>query len=208
MRLRIPAAIFFIMRIKNVNTMKEIWLPIKGYEDYYEVSNFGRIKSLNRVVGDRVRIELPERIMKMSKNEAGYWMVDLYKKSKRTTNRVHRLVAEAFIPNPKNKPQVNHKDSNRANSCVSNLEWCTPSENTQHGYDFGNLTGYWSGRLGYENKSSKPIIQRSISGDFIREFAGQMEAERSTGIFQANIGKVCRGERNHAGGFLWEFKNK
>lgn len=188
--------------------MEEIWKDIIGYEGYYQVSSIGRVRGLRRTVGDRFLVELPEKIMATSLNDAGYAMVDLYMNSNRKTMRVHRLVATAFIENPQNKPQVNHKNSIRNDNDVSNLEWCTPSENTQHGYDFGFLSGYWTGKVGAKNHSSIPIIQMDMLGNEIKEFAGQCEAERETGIFQTNIGKVCLGKRKSAGGFKWKFKDE
>lgn len=119
--------------------MEEIWKPVSGYEGFYEVSNLGRIKSLRRdvaipnsklgTVGYRT---YPERIKPCVENRRGYYQVTLSKETKHRTLSVHRLVALAFIPNPDNKPYVNHIDGNKKNNCVSNLEWCTASENNWH----------------------------------------------------------------------------
>lgn len=109
--------------------MTEIWKPVKGYLGFYEISNLGRIKSLKDNLGrDR------ELILKPQKRKDGYFIIDI----KRSTKFLHRLVAEAFIPNPENKPQVNHKDSNRGNNRFDNLEWVTASENMRHAYEYGN----------------------------------------------------------------------
>ena len=102
--------------------MKEIWKDIKGYEGIYQVSNFGRIKS-----------SYTKRILKGGKNKAGYLLVGLYKQGVLSRKSIHRLVAEAFIPNPDNKPEVNHIDENKTNNMVSNLEWMTAKENINHG---------------------------------------------------------------------------
>lgn len=119
--------------------MREVWKPIEGYEGLYEVSNFGRIKSLRRdvaipnqrlgTVGYRT---YPERIKPCVKNRYGYYQVTLSKEAKSRTFRVHRLVALAFIPNPDNKPYINHIDGNKKNNRIENLEWCTASENNWH----------------------------------------------------------------------------
>lgn len=119
--------------------MKEVWKPIEGYEGLYEVSNLGRIKGLRRdvaipnprlgTVGYRT---YPERIKPCVENRYGYYQVTLSKEAKSRTLRVHRLVALAFIPNPDNKPYINHIDGNKKNNRVSNLEWCTASENNWH----------------------------------------------------------------------------
>ena len=110
--------------------MTEIWKPVVGYLGFYEVSNLGRVKSLKDNLGrDR------ELILKPQKRKDGYFTIEL----KRSTKFLHRIVAEAFIPNPENKPQVNHKDSNRENNQTGNLEWVTASENILHGYKYGNI---------------------------------------------------------------------
>lgn len=114
--------------------MKEIWKPIKGYEGLYEVSNLGRVKSLSRKVnsylGENTRT-MRERIMKQRIRNS-YFIVQLKKDGIRKSYQVHRLVAEAFIPNPKNKSIVNHLDYNPRNNIVDNLEWCTQKENVNY----------------------------------------------------------------------------
>ena len=114
------------------------WRPIKGYEGLYEVSNTGEIKSLPKVRknGSGYYIQ-KEKLLRQSNTTTGYKKVELVKDGKRKSLKVHRLVAQAFIPNPQNKPQVNHLDGNKINNNVSNLEWATISENVQHGYDTG-----------------------------------------------------------------------
>lgn len=110
--------------------MTEIWKPVVGYLGFYEISNLGRVKSLKDNLGrDR------ELILKPQKRKDGYFTIEL----KRSTKFLHRIAAEAFIPNPENKPQVNHKDSNRENNQTGNLEWVTASENILHGYKYGNI---------------------------------------------------------------------
>lgn len=106
--------------------MKEIWKTIQGYENRYEVSNLGRVKSLERI--DRYNRKIEEKILAPRKHTGGYLRVQLSKKD----FYIHRLVAEAFIPNPENKSQVNHIDGNKRNNRVDNLEWNTPLENNLH----------------------------------------------------------------------------
>ena len=117
--------------------MNEKWKPIKGFEESYQVSNKGRVKSLERKVWNGSGYStIKERILKAGKATNGYLFVALCKNSKRYYYRVHRLVATAFIDNPDNKPQVNHIDENKENNNVENLEWCTAKENMNHGNIF------------------------------------------------------------------------
>lgn len=114
----------------------EIWKDIKGYEGLYQVSNYGRIKSLARIVigkNNSIRI-VKEKILKLHKDTIGYFDVTLSKNNKIKRILVHRLVTEAFIPNPLSLPEVNHKDGNKQNNYFVNLEWCTKSNNQKHAY--------------------------------------------------------------------------
>lgn len=110
----------------SLNFEEEVWLPLNGYEGLYEVSSMGRIKYLLSR-SERINIRSGFRW-----GDMGYLGIELYKDKKRKKALIHRLVAIAFIPNPENKPWVNHIDSDRANNRVSNLEWCTPLENYEH----------------------------------------------------------------------------
>lgn len=116
----------------------EEWRDVPGYEGKYQVSNFGRVKSLARFVLNGNKHWQPERIFKKYLNNRGYEELKLYKGNREFKNvQLHRLVAQAFIPNPNNYPQINHIDGNPENSRVENLEWCTNSMNTKHAYDTG-----------------------------------------------------------------------
>ena len=123
--------------------MIEIWKDIKDFEGIYQVSTFGRIKRLSRktinegLLGKNKELQLKEIILKPSTITKGYRGITLTKDKKRYPKKVHRLVAEAFIPNPNNKPQINHIDCNKSNNNVNNLEWCTNSENQKHAFKNG-----------------------------------------------------------------------
>lgn len=124
--------------INNVTIVEENWLAIPGYEDLYEVSDQGRIRSKNREVWNGKAFYVKKgRVLRKSKTTTGYWKVELYKDGKKKSLKVHRLVATSFIDNPLSKPNINHIDGNPLNNHVSNLEWCTQLENVIHGYETG-----------------------------------------------------------------------
>lgn len=115
--------------------MEEIWKPAKGFEGYYEVSNLGRVRSVDRVVAAKGNSEklIKGKLLTLHTNKDGYKRTTLCKENKLFTKFVHRLIAEVFIPNPDNLPQVNHKDEVKSNNCVDNLEWCTAKYNINYG---------------------------------------------------------------------------
>ena len=118
----------------------EIWKDIKDFPNY-QISNFGRIKSKERITNVGIKnvkeIKREERILKLFHNKKGYTQTILYRDKKQYPIKIHRLVANAFIPNPENKPQVNHIDGDKNNNRIDNLEWCTQAENIQHSYKAG-----------------------------------------------------------------------
>ncbi|WP_195921980.1 NUMOD4 domain-containing protein [Lactobacillus crispatus] len=167
--------------------MIEIWKDIKGYESLYQVSNLGRIKSLPRstTIG---------RIRKLRTNHSGYLYFSAWKNGKVKMLSVHRLVAQAFIPNPEELPQVNHKDENKKNNKVSNLEWCTAKYNTNYG----------TGKKRASIKESLSVICIDLQGNEIKIFDSITEAKRQTGA--NNISAVCKGKLKTSGGFRWKYK--
>lgn len=177
--------------------MKEIWKPIKNFDNYL-ISNYGNVKSLSRTIKaprGRTRV-IPERILKPGKIHHGYCVVVLSNSQHTSTMRVHRLVAEAFLPNPNNFPMVNHKDENTSNNCVDNLEWCTAKYNTNYG------TGIYR----RSKSKSKPIIQLGIDNSIIKNWASAKEAAIELGLQPGNISRCCKGTRKQAYGFIWRYK--
>lgn len=170
--------------------MEEIWKDVKGYEGLYQVSNLGRIKSFNYMNTGK------EKILKNRLDKGGYYSIVLYKNGKYINKKVHRLVAEAFIPNLDNLPQVNHKDENKLNNRVDNLEWCTAKYNNNYGTHNLKLSLSLKGKAGRPGKAV-----HCIDLDIIYESAS--EAERQTGI--QHISEVCSGKRESAGGMWWEW---
>lgn len=177
--------------------MLEKWKDINGYRGMYQVSNKGRVKSLERRVecGKGYR-DLHSKILKPN-NSDGYLFVVLHKGNKRKQYYIHRLVALHFIDNTKNKPTINHIDGDKKNNKLVNLEWSSYSENTRHAYDT-NL-----------NTRNNPVRQLDLKGGLINEFSSTREAERETGILQSSISRVCTGGRGRktAGGYRWEYVN-
>ena len=177
--------------------MQEIFKDIKGFEGLYQVSNLGNVRSLphlgkkiNRIYGGHLLI--PQLNLK------GYPSVVLHKDNKYVkTARVHRLVAETFIPNPDNLPQVNHKDEDKTNNKVDNLEWCTNKYNETYGTKIQRIA----------EKTHKGVNQYDLNGNFIKHYFSLTEASKETGINKGNIGSSCRGGYN-AGGFTWRYSDK
>ncbi|MDE7425337.1 MAG: NUMOD4 motif-containing HNH endonuclease [Lachnospiraceae bacterium] len=121
--------------------MEEIWKDIKGYEGLYKISNFGNVKRLqsyvNSCLRNQTKVLRKERILKQCTNSRGYNEVILSKNNIHVHKRIHKLVAEEFIPNTSNLPYINHIDGNKKNNCVDNLEWCTQSHNIREGFRIG-----------------------------------------------------------------------
>lgn len=187
----------------------EIWIAIKGYEGYYEVSTLGNVRSVDKYI-ERNNGQIYFRkgkILKPREGKNGYYYVVLSKNNQQKTKKNHRLVAENFIPNYDNKPEVNHKSLIKSENFLDNLEWVTTSENVQHSFDFGDRTPtkYWQGKRGVDCYSSKMVSQFDLSGNFINKFGSTSEAKRITGINQGHISEVCRGERKSAGGYFWAY---
>lgn len=160
--------------------MQEIWKDIKGYEGKYQVSNYGNVKSLN------YRNTGKERLLKPILQTDGYLCVGLCKPLKMYL--IHRLVAKEFIPNPDNLPCVNHKDENKHNNHVYNLEWCTNVYNL----NYGTCRERMREKQLNNPKTSKKVYQYTLSGEFVREWKSTKECGRN-GFNQCNIVSCCKG---------------
>ena len=206
---------------------KEVWKDIEGYESIYQVSNFGRIKSLYYTNNKTKKKYRRDKILKQQQTKQGYMTIRLSKDGIDKTYSVHRIVAKTFILNPNNKDEVNHVDGHKENNCVSNLEWVTRKENQLHAYrnglqrqtprmrehsiELGKLYGKINGaKTGKENikkaiESRKlKINQYSRVGQYIKTWESISEAARNTGTYKSNICSCIKGRIGSAGGYKWE----
>lgn len=195
----------------------EIWKEIPGFEGAYQISSLGRINSKprNGTKGGMLVGRL---------SQFGYHVVLLRLRGVRSYIFVHRLVAQAFIPNPKNYPQVNHKDENKLNNCVDNLEWCTAKYNM----NYGTIQSRKSiKRIGFEysiesrkkmSESAKRVAKRGALSpyakkvfqfdkdlNFIKEWGSLSEVENELGYHRSNVGAVARGKKPFAYGYIWRY---
>lgn len=191
--------------------MEEVWGDIEEYKELYQVSNCGNVRSLNYNKTKKIRV------LKTIISNSGYIQVGLHKGGNMKLCTIHRLVAQAFIPNPNNLPIVNHKDYNKSNNHVDNLEWCSYKYNN----NYGDRNIKLSNSLINNDKISIPIFQLDLKGNFIQEFPSSIEAARSLeksnlNAASINILKCCRGiadtqygsvNRKTAYGYKWKFKN-
>jgi len=177
------------------SSKEEVWKDVIGYEGKYQISNMGRLKTLRREISfGRGRRFVNETIIKTSVQPNGYVSFAMNKNRKKKTTYVHRLVAQAFIPNPENKATVNHVNGIKTDNRVENLEWNTQSENNKHIY---------SG-LG-KNPKAIPIVQLTLNGDFVKRFESAKEAQRN-GFKQSSISLCCLNKQKAHSGFLWKYE--
>lgn len=161
----------------------EFWQDIPGYEGLYQASTYGRI----------IRYKKPAPLNTF-RTGRGYPSVRLSNRLGKTFY-VHKLVALTFIPNPENLPQINHRDENKENNRVENLEWCTASYNNNFGTHNSRMAA----------SKSKTVLQFDMQGNLVKRYASARNAERETGFDQSNISKCCRNEFKQAYGFIWKY---
>lgn len=162
---------------------KVIWKDVVGYEGLYQVSNNGEVRSMNYKNTGEVKI------LALHKNHGGYLHVSLCKDGKEKKWRVHRLVAKAFLPNPENKPQVDHINGDITDNRVENLRWVTGKENCANPI--------------YKHKAI--ILQYSKNGDFIKQWDRKADIKEELGICLTSVYKCCIGQRYEAGGYRWRY---
>lgn len=183
--------------------LNEEWKNIKGYENLYQVSNYGRIKSLKKhsIFNNRT---YPTKILKCHINTKKYLDIELCRCNKSHRYRIHRLVAEHFIPNPENKPQVNHIDCDKSNNKTNNLEWCNNSENQQHAFKNGLNTRKKYG----DSPRAKKVNQYNLNGDFIKTWDSIIRIKDECGYCDGFISQCCKGKYKQAYGYLWKYEKE
>lgn len=170
--------------------MKEIWKDIKNYENYYQVSNLGRVRSLDRIIKD-IKSErfYKGKILKLTLCNWGYLTISLKRNSKSKKFLVHRLVAEAFIPNPNNLEVINHKDENKLNNTVDNLEWCSLKDNMLYS----------------KKNNKKSILQYDKNGNFIKIWNSIAEASEHIKISESALSQCLSGKVSSSANYIWRY---
>jgi hypothetical protein len=188
--------------------MNEVWKDIAGYEGIYQVSNLGRVRSLDRKVNKMTRygkiatFNLKGKLLTGTTTWHGYQRVNIrHTDGKFYPRLIHRLVAKVFVPGYFEGADVNHIDENKQNNRFDNLEWVTKKENNNHGTHNQRATAHCK-------EERKAIIQMSINGDFIAEYSHSREASQITGVHRWQIIRCCRGVKRYktAGGYRWKYK--
>jgi hypothetical protein len=172
--------------------MNEIWKDIEGYKGLYQISNLGQVKSLN--------YSNTREIKKLSlcKQSNGYLVCLLYRNGNRKTYKIHRLVAQTFLSNPNNYPVINHKDEDKTNNCVDNLEWCSISYNNAYG----------THREKVGNAHKKEVYQYLLDGTFIKKWGSVRECAKYYNISEGNIASCCRKKIKTCGGYKFSYTTK
>jgi len=188
--------------------MQEIWKPIEDYEGYYEISNCGRVRSIKRMVMSSIRNGgkriVSERMLTPRIDRGGYLRVTLVKSGcKRKDVFIHKLVAEAFIPNPDNLPIVNHKDENSSNNYDWNLEWCTQGYNINYGT--GTQRRSATRKANGNGGRGRRIVQLDLDGKLIQEFVSVRDAARQLGISRDTIKAVLSDKKESYNGYKWVY---
>lgn len=185
--------------------MNEIWHPCAGFETHYEVSNLGNVRSIERYVNNAHNNGLKKvssRVLKPALSKSGYLLVTFSVDNTKSNQNVHRLVARAFIENQANKPQVNHKDGNKLNNKVENLEWATASENGLHSYRVLGNVAKNKPAFGITNPKVKPVIATNLkTGEQI--FIAGTKQKKELGFAQTCVDKAIREGKSYKG---WTFQ--
>lgn len=193
----------------NYITNEEVWKPVKeeGFEGFYEVSDHGRIRSVDRIVeGKRGPIKYKGKLISTPLNDDGYPAFNFCYAGKKKSARVHQVVAKAFIPNPANLPEINHKDEDKANNCISNLEWCTREYNMNYGTGLKRMKKH-PNQIKRHEESKAPIVGINIKDGLEIRFESISEANRK-GFKRRNLWSALNGYDVSHNGYVWCYENK
>ena len=199
---------------------QEIWKEIEGFNGIYYISNYGQVKSVDRI--NKQKHFIPGRILKPKTDKDGYKIVNLRTESGRIDKKVHRLVAQAFIPNPFNYPVVNHKNENPGDNYYHNLEWCTIKYNNNYGTRNRRISekqktiprDYMKGDKNYfhthvykrgNHPQAKKVNQYDLSGNLVAVFLCTKDAAEAVGCTNGAISMACQGKRDKIKGFRWSY---
>lgn len=185
------------------NLEGEIWKNVEGYGNFYEVSNLGRVRSKERIteIQPYCHIVRKSRILKAQFN-GNYYRVVVSFNGKYRQVLIHRLVAETFIPNPNNLSEVNHKDEDKSNNDVSNLEWCTRLYNMAYGTKSARHSLFMTLTKG------KSVSQYTLDGVFVADYATIEQARKAVNITRGGIKNTCDGKQKSAGGYMWRYRGE
>lgn len=186
----------------------EIWRDIEGFIGWYQISTFGRVKTLSRKISNWSKFRISEEKIKVGNlRKDGYIATTFCVDCKITMKKFHRLVGEAFLYNPENKIDINHLDGVRHNNMLNNLEWATRSENKLHGFRIGITKPTCLGRFGKAHHRSKPVYKiDALSGNIIERYEGGMDASRKCGLDHKAISKAARNENMEYMGYRWIYE--
>jgi hypothetical protein len=187
-----------------IQLSEEVWEDIKGYEGLYRISSFGRIYSCDKEVGCKGGHKTIKkgRVLSPTKNNTYFTLTLVNGKGKRKQMSIHRIVATTFIPNPQNKPQVNHKNGDKHDNRLCNLEWCTYKENIEHAFRTGLRVIHNKGKN--NGHRSKKVKQIDSNGNVVKIWPSTREAERF-GYDSSIISGVCHGRYSHHKGYTWQY---
>ncbi len=189
-------------------TIKEIWKNVSELPEYYQVSNFGRVRSKDRESRNGNGKYLRKgKILKLTINNKGYLYIQMKAHGNTYKRYVHRLVGKEFIPNPHKKPYINHIDCNPKNNKLNNLEWCTPKENQQHMYKLGrsNRGEEWLRKKREFTETLKKPVVRIHPITKKRKVYSYLTEVRKDGFNAGNVCYACQGKIKTSKGFIWEY---
>lgn len=190
--------------------LNEEFRDINGYEGLYQVSNYGRVKSLQKYNAISKKYYNREKILKNLPHKGGYLKVGLNKDGKKKCHLIQQIVGKTFIPNPNNLLEINHKDTNKYNNMFFNLEWCTRSENMKHAFENGKCNSQLSHLKKVIQNNKKAILQYTLNNEFIKKWDSSAQIEKELGYLHGNISKCCLNKKHclTAYGYKWKYEKE